>query len=475
MAAPVTCTGPAPVRPLGRPVEPVVQRDAGGADPAAKTLDGGQAGRSSWTASENAPWLSLARPRAARSRSRASLGSLTAGTYTTDITVSARRGATDGRRRRSRSTFTVDRAAPRGHARVAVVQRRPGRAPTPAPKTVSIANTGGGTLSWTGQRRRRRGCRVSPDQRQRARDAHRERLDSAGSSQGTYTPRSRSTAPGAAGCAALDPRDAHRRPAAAHAHRHAGRACRSPAVQGGTSPAAKTLTVPTRAAGRSRWTASENVVWLSLSDRAATRSRSRRRSPGLTAGTYTTDITVSAPGAIGAPKTIPVTLTLDRAAPGARAVAGRACPSRRPRARANPASKTSASPTRAAGRCPSPSPTTRRGSSVTPASGTAPATPVGGAVDRRPRARAPTPATVTVTAAAPSGSPKTIAVTLTVTRRRGHPPGWSPPSASRRPSGTDVGRRVRRAATSARSRARPASTSGPLRARAHPSTASTTG
>ena len=79
------------------------------------------------------------------------------------------------------------------------------------------------------------------------------------------------------------------------------------ATQGGASPAAKTLTV---GAGALAWTASENVSWLSLST-AGNEITVTPSVTGLTAGTYTTDVTVSAPGAIGSPKTVPVTFTVD--------------------------------------------------------------------------------------------------------------------------------------------------------------------
>ena len=63
-------------------------------------------------------------------------------------------------------------------------------------------------------------------------------------------------------------------------------------------------------AGALAWTASETVAWLSLST-AGNEVTVTPSVTGLTAGTYTTDVTVSAPGAIGSPKTVPVTFTVD--------------------------------------------------------------------------------------------------------------------------------------------------------------------
>ena len=76
------------------------------------------------------------------------------------------------------------------------------------------------------------------------------------------------------------------------------------------------------------WTASDSASWLSVSPASGTNGGTVTVTPsitGLAAGTYTTDITVTAPGVAGSPKTIPVTLD-GRPADAARAVGlARAC------------------------------------------------------------------------------------------------------------------------------------------------------
>ena len=80
------------------------------------------------------------------------------------------------------------------------------------------------------------------------------------------------------------------------------RAWPSAATAGGSSPAAKTLTVSNAGGGTMNWTASESASWLSLSPTSGTNDGTITATPsitGLAAGTYTTDVTVTATGAGG--------------------------------------------------------------------------------------------------------------------------------------------------------------------------------
>ncbi len=169
MAAPVTCSGPTlTVTPASLSFSGV----AGGTDPAAKTLTVAS-GSASWTASESAPWLSLA---------------------TAGGTITAHRAARRPRRRHAHDRHHGHRAGRHGIAEddPGHLHRRPAAglavAPAslsfsgvqggadPASKTLSVSNTGGGSLSfsvsddapWLS---------VSPGERRRARDADRERVD----------------------------------------------------------------------------------------------------------------------------------------------------------------------------------------------------------------------------------------------------------------------------------------------------------
>ena len=108
------------------------------------------------------------------------------------------------------------------------------------------------------------------------------------------------------------------------------------ATAGGSSPAAKTLSVSNSGGGTLNWTAAESASWLSVSPTSGTGAGTITVTPsitGLAAGTYTTDVTVTASGATGSPKTIPVTFTVDPAdAAGAVGDAGEPVVQRRPRA-----------------------------------------------------------------------------------------------------------------------------------------------
>ena len=86
------------------------------------------------------------------------------------------------------------------------------------------------------------------------------------------------------------------------------------AVEGGAAPAAKTLGVSNGGSGSLTWSASENAAWLSVSPGGGTGAGTITVTPalaGLAAGTYSTDVTVTAAGATGSPKTIPVTFVVD--------------------------------------------------------------------------------------------------------------------------------------------------------------------
>ena len=82
---------------------------------------------------------------------------------------------------------------------------------------------------------------------------------------------------------------------------------------GGAAPASKTLTVDSY---DMPYTATDDAPWLSLSQSGGTVTASVDPT-GLAAGTYDAMITVTAPGVVGSPKTVPVTFVVSPAgAPG---------------------------------------------------------------------------------------------------------------------------------------------------------------
>ncbi len=89
------------------------------------------------------------------------------------------------------------------------------------------------------------------------------------------------------------------------------------AVQGGSNPANKTISVSNSGSGTLNWTATENASWLSLSPASGTGSGTISvavNTSGLSVGTISTPITIAASGATNTPQTVTVSLTITAAA-----------------------------------------------------------------------------------------------------------------------------------------------------------------
>jgi hypothetical protein len=187
-------------------------------------------------------------------------------------------------------------------------------------------------------------------------------------------------------------------------------------TQGGSSPAAKTLSVSNAGGGTMSWTAAESASWLSLSPTSGTNAGTITVTPsitGLAAGTYTTDVTVTAAGVSGSPKTIPVTFTVDPPAPPVLSVTPSSLSFSATQGGSSPAAKTLAVSNTGGGSMDWTASESATWLSVSPGSGTN-----AGTVTVTPSITGLAAGTyttdVTVTATGASGSPKTIAVTLTV-------------------------------------------------------------
>ncbi len=91
------------------------------------------------------------------------------------------------------------------------------------------------------------------------------------------------------------------------------------ALEGGSPPAAQTLEIWREGDGTLDWTAAESTGWLSLSP--ASGSSTGEHDPvtvavdaaGLQTGTFNATITISDPGALNSPQTVPVSLTVTSA------------------------------------------------------------------------------------------------------------------------------------------------------------------
>jgi len=441
MASPVTCTGPpAPAALSVAPASLSFSGVQGGSNPNAKTLDvantGG--GQMNWTASENAPWLSVAPTNGTNAGTitvTPSISGLTAGTHTTDITVAAA-GAT-GSPKTIPVSFTVDPPPPvLTVSPASLTFSGTAGGASPAARTLDVGNTGGGSMSWT-VAESASWLAVSPGS---GTNAGTITVTPAitGLSPGTYTTDVIVTAAGAGGSPKTIAVTFTVDPPATPALSVTPSSLTFSATAGAASPAAKTLAVSNAGTGTLNWSASESAPWLSVSPGSASGAGTITVTPstaGLSAGTYTTDITVSAPGATGSPKTIPV--TLDVAPPPALAVAPTSLSFTATQGGANPAGQNVNVTNTGGGTLSFAVADDAPWLSVSPASGSAPAT-----LSVAPSVAGLAPgthtATVTVSAAGATGSPKTVAVTMTVTAPPATPPGLVAAYGFEETSGTGV-------------------------------------
>ncbi|WP_425464146.1 BACON domain-containing protein [Nitrospira lenta] len=89
------------------------------------------------------------------------------------------------------------------------------------------------------------------------------------------------------------------------------------AIQGGSNPANKTISVSNSGSGTLNWTATENASWLSLSPASGAGSGTISvavNTSGLSAGTVSSPITIAASGSTNTPQTVTVSLTITAAA-----------------------------------------------------------------------------------------------------------------------------------------------------------------
>jgi PKD repeat protein/subtilisin family serine protease len=86
------------------------------------------------------------------------------------------------------------------------------------------------------------------------------------------------------------------------------------ATQGGSNPSNQTLSISNTGGGTLTWSVSDSATWLSLNPTSGTNSGTVTLSvniAGLTGGTYNATITITATGASNSPVNIPVTLTIN--------------------------------------------------------------------------------------------------------------------------------------------------------------------
>jgi hypothetical protein len=188
---------------------------------------------------------------------------------------------------------------------------------SPAAKTLAVSNTGGGTLSfsvaddapWLS---------VSPGSGTAPQDLT-VSASTAGLAAGTYTATVTVTASGAQGSPATVPVTltvGAQPPPPALAVSPASLAFT--ATAGGVAPAGKTIDVTNAGGGTLSYTASDDAAWLSVAPASGTAPQAVTATvnqAGLAVGTYNATVTITAAGASGSPKTVPVSLTVQQAPP----------------------------------------------------------------------------------------------------------------------------------------------------------------
>ena len=294
---------------------------AGGPSPAAKTLSVSNTGGGSldWTASESASWLAVSPASGTNAGTvtvTPSISGLTAGTYTADITLAAA-GAT-GSPKTVTVTLTVDPPTPPALSvsPAALSFSAVAGGSNPAAKTLSVSNTGGGSLDWTASEGAS-WLTLSPASGTNAGTVT-VTPSITGLAAGTYTEDITLAAAGATGSPKTVTVTLTVDPPPPPVLSVTPATLAFTATVGGTDPAAKTVAVSNTGSGSMSWTASENATWLSVSPGSGTNAGTVTATPtiaGLAVGTYTTDVTFTAPGATGSPKTVTVTLTVGPQAP----------------------------------------------------------------------------------------------------------------------------------------------------------------
>ena len=182
---------------------------------------------------------------------------------------------------------------------------------SPAAKTLSIANTGGGTLTFTAGDDAA-WLSESPAGGTAPQDVS-VSVDTSGLSAGTYTGTITIDGGSISGSPKTIPVTLTLTPPSPPVLAVSPGSLTYTAVQGGAAPAAQSLSVTNTGSGTLSYTATDDQPWLSETGASGTAPGTVSVSAdpsGLAAGTYTGTVTVTAAGATGSPKTVAVSLTV---------------------------------------------------------------------------------------------------------------------------------------------------------------------
>lgn len=317
---PAVTPPPIPVPPVigASPLSFSFNTTQGNSSPSPQTLTisntGG--GTLAWSATDNAAWLSVSPATGSGNASltlNVSPAALSTGTHSAMVTLNAA-GAQP-----ITIPVTVTVAA-------APVPPSIGVSPTsltftaqqggsdPSPQTLSISNTGGGTLSWSASDN---ATWVSPSPFSGAGNGMVTVRAMTGSlTAGTYTGSVTISGEGTSS-RVIPVTFTISAPAPPPPQPTIGMSPSSltfTATAGGSSPASRSIAVSNSGTGTLTWTAADNAGWLTATQSGSSIVAAINVA-GLAAGTYNASITVTASGATNTPQSIPVTLTVSAAPP----------------------------------------------------------------------------------------------------------------------------------------------------------------
>jgi hypothetical protein len=185
------------------------------------------------------------------------------------------------------------------------------------------------------------------------------------------------------------------------------------AAPGGSNPASQTISVTNLGTGTLGWTVNSSASWLHVSPPNGTNTGAVTASvsiSGLTAGTYTATLVVTAPAATNSPMTVPVTLVV---APPTLSVNPSNLSFSAFQGQGNPASQTLSIMNSGSGTVQWTVTSSATWLTLSPASGTAPSV-LSVSVNTSGLALGVYNANITVSSSGSTGSPKTVPVTLTL-------------------------------------------------------------
>jgi glucose/arabinose dehydrogenase/PKD repeat protein len=184
-------------------------------------------------------------------------------------------------------------------------------AAAPAPKNVTVSNSGGGSLDFTASDDAS-WMSVSPTSGPAAQDVT-VTLNTTGLAAGTYNGTVTIAASGATGSPKLIPVTLTLTAPPPPTLSVSPTSLAFSAVAGAGNPTAKSIAVSNAGSGTLTYTAADDAAWLSVSPASGAVPGSVSVSvdaAGLAAGTYNGNVTISSAGAAGSPQVVPVTLTV---------------------------------------------------------------------------------------------------------------------------------------------------------------------